>query len=173
MANADNPHGFRPLRHFMGGAIILAERTKAVGSSPAIFIGDAYNQEAGGEIDATLNAGTLRISGVALNYGATLTATTHLCIEDPYVVFEAQDDNSTDGLVAANMGLNANITAGSGSATTLISAHEIAEAGITTTNTLDMKLLQKLNVPDNAYGPWCRIEILFNSHRMATPSVGV
>lgn len=173
MANVDNPHGFRPLRHFMGGAIILAERSKAVGDSPAIFIGDAYNRLAGGTIDSSLSAGTTLISGVSLTYGATTTATTHLCIEDPYVVFEAQDDSSTDGLVAANMGLNANITAGAGSATTLISAHEIAEAGITTTATLDMHLLQKLNVPDNAYGAWCRVEILFNSHRMATQSVGV
>ncbi|MFH1110995.1 MAG: hypothetical protein V1790_17620 [Planctomycetota bacterium] len=173
MANADNPHGLRPLRHYQGGAIILAERSKAVGSEPAIFIGDAYNRLNDGTIDSSLSAHTLLISGVALNYGATLTATTHLCIEDPYVVFEAQDNNATDGFAEADMGLNADLVAGAGSAITQISGHEINETGAAETATFDVHLLQKLNVPDNAYGGWCRVEVLFNSHRMHGATVGV
>lgn len=173
MANVDNPHGLRPVRHFQGGMIILAERKKLVADSPAIFIGDAFTRLATGGIDSTCSAGSLLLSGVSLTYGATTTATTHLVIEDPYVVFEAQDNDTVTGLVEADMGLNANLEYNSGSATTLISGHEINTTGKDVTATLDVHLLQKLNVSDNAYGANCRVEILINQHRMHGATVGV
>ena len=174
MANTDNPHGLRPIRHFMGAPFAIAERSKDADEGTALFIFDAVNREDDGAIEAaSATPGTTLYSGVNLNYGAASTATTHLVIEDPYVVFEAQDNNDTDGFAAADMGLNCNLELNAGSATTLLSGHELDESTINTTNSLDVHLLQKLADPNNAYGANCRIEILFNKHRMALGVAGV
>lgn len=175
MANVDNPHGLRPIMRTMsGGCPVIEQFFKDASEAAAIFIFDAVNQEADGNIEAnSATPGTTLYSGVSLNYGAALTLTPHLVIVSPDAVFEAQDNNDTDGTAAVDMGLNGNIELNAGSALTQISGHELDESTFNTTNSLDVKLLKKLDVPDNDFGSFCRVEIMFNKHRRAPGVAGV
>jgi hypothetical protein len=174
MANRDNPHGLRPLgRTLSGGFPTVDQFSKVVGASPAIFIWDAVNRVADGSIEAGATPGTTTYTGVSLDWGATLTATTHIVMISPDAVYEAQDNAATDGIAAADLGLNANLQLNAGSATTHISGHEINETGADVTDTLDVHLLRLHPSPDNAHGAWARIEIIFNKHRMNPGRVGV
>ena len=174
MANIDNPHGLRPLGICLGGGPqVFEEYSKAATYGTAIFVYDAVNRVADNTIEASATPGTTLYSGVALNYGAASSKTTHLVLISPDAIFEAQDDDDTTGLVEADMGLNANLILGAGSTTTHVSKHEIDQSTAQTTNTLDVHLLRLLNVPDNAAGAHARVELVFNKHRMAPGVAGV
>ncbi len=179
MANNNNPHGLRPImRTLEGGFPTVRPYNKAVGTLTGIFINDAVVMIADGSVSAAtgdITPGTTAYSGVSLSFGITTKATKHLVIVSPSAVYEAQDDDSGAGILAADIGLNANIALGAGSATTLLSAHTIHDTGKNTTNSLDLHLLQLLAVPDNdpAGGPFARVEVIFNKHRMAGVTAGV
>jgi len=175
MANRDNPHGLRPLmRTLSGGNPFVQEMDKDAAEGTAIFQWDAVNREADGNIEAaSATPGTTLYSGVSLNYGAASTLTKHLVVVSFDAIFEAQDNGETDGFAAADMGLNVNLELNAGNANTTLSGHELDESTAAVTNTLDVKLLQLLTVPDNAYGAWGRYEVVFNKHRMAPGVAGV
>lgn len=175
MPNVDNPHGLQTLGRTMAGGFPTVESfQKAASFGTALFIGDAVARAADGTINTTITPGTTLYSGVNLNYGAASTLTDHLVITSPDALFEAQDNNSTDGFAAADMGLNANLELNAGSALTQLSGHEINESTANTTSTLDVKLLRLLQSPDNSYGTgWGRFEIIFNKHRMHPAVAGV
>lgn len=175
MANRDNPHGLRLIgRGLMGGMVAIQRFTKDAGEGTAIFQGDAINREADGNIEAaSATPGTTPYSGVSLNYGAASTLTYHQCVVSPDAVFECQDNDDTDGFDAADMGLNCNLELNAGSSTTYQSGHELDESTINTTNSLDVHLIDKLDVPDNEFGAFCRVMITFNKHRMAAGVAGV
>lgn len=174
MANVDNPHGLTLLgRTLSGGCPTIEQFTKAASYGTAIFIGDAVARAADETIDKAITPGTTNYSGVSLNYGAASTLTTHLVSTSLDALYEAQDNNDTDGFVAADMGLNVNLELNAGSATTQISGHELDESTAQTTNTLDVKMLRLFGVPSNEYGSYSRIEIIFNKHRMAPGVAGV
>jgi hypothetical protein len=174
MPNTDNPHGLRPLmRTLAGGLATIEPFTKAASYGTALFMWDAVARAADGTIDKAITPGTTAYSGVNLNYGAVSTLTDHLVVTSPDALFEAQDNNDTDGLAEADMGLNCNIELNAGSALSQISGHELDESTAATTSSLDVKLLRKWDVPNNAYGSFARIEIVFNKHRMAPATAGV
>lgn len=174
MPNVDNPHGLGVIgRTLAGGCPTVEQFSKAASYGTAIFIGDAVARAADGTIDKAITPGTTLYSGVALNYGAASTLTTHLVITSHDAIFEAQDNNDTDGLAEADMGLNCNLELNAGSATTQISGQELDESTANTTNSLDVKLLRKFAIPGNDYGANCRVEIVFNKHRMAPGVAGV
>ena len=176
MANTDNPHGFRPVRHRFGASPFTESFNKVVGYGTAIFINDVVHRVADGSIEAAatnFTPGTTSPSGIALDYGALSTATTHLVITDPNIIVEAQDNNDTDGFAAADLGLNCNLEANAGSTVTKISGHELDESTAQTTNSLDMHLERLFPDPNNAHGAWSRIECSFNKHRYATQIAGI
>jgi hypothetical protein len=176
MANIDNPHGFAPIGHLFGVDPEVAEFNKVVGYGTAIFINDSVHRVADGSIEATatnFTPGTTNVSGVALNYGALSTATTHLVIVDPFEVYEAQDNNDTDGFTAADLGLNVNLEANAGSTTTKQSGHELDESTAAVTATLDLHLMKLLAIANNAHGAWGRYEVTFNKHRYHSGSAGI
>lgn len=164
MANVDHPHGLRPLmRSWTGGPVQAVQFQKAAATGTAIFMNDAvYAGTANKIIPGRDN--TVPFVGVALNYGAASTLTTHQVIADPFAVFECQDNDDSDGVAAADLGKNANIEANAGSATTKVSGHELDESTIAVTATLDLQMLGILDVPDNALGEHCRVEVIFNRH---------
>ena len=171
MANLNNPHGLKPLGISLSGGPGLVEVFgKVVGYGTAIFRYDAINRVADGSIEASASAGTTLYSGVALDYGAALTVTEHLCLTSFDAIFEAQADGS---LVAADMGLNANLVLTAGNAATKVSKHQINSSTEDVTATLDVHLLGLLNCPDNEFGSYARLEIVFNKHRMHPGVVGV
>ena len=174
MSNRDNPHGLAPLmRTLRGGAPSVREYTKDASAGTAIFINDVVNREADGNIVAGGTPNTTTFQGVALNYGPASTLSKHLVMDSPGALFEAQDNAAVDGFAEADMGLNANLVFGTGDAVSLISGHEINETGATTTSTLDVHLLRKVDAVDNEYGSHARIEIVFNKHRLLPGVAGV
>lgn len=170
MANVDNPHGFRPLmRSIIGAPAAAVKAHKLVGDGVAMFINDAVCAVASGTkgypaiaTGAAITPGTTPIFGVNLTQGAASTATDHLVIPAMYQVFECQDDADTDGVEAASINKNANLVTNAGSATTGISGHELDEATINTTNSLDLAILKLFDAPDNAFGNHARVEVMFN-----------
>ena len=174
MSNANNPHGLRPLGiSLSGGPAFIDKLSKIATYATAIFMYDAINRVADGSIEASATPGTTAYSGVSLDYGKASSATDHLVVISPDAIYETQNDDGTTGLVAADMGLNANLILGAGSATTKLSGHQIDQSTAQTTNTLDVHLLGLLNVPDNAFGAYARIEVVFNKHRMSPATAGV
>lgn len=172
MANVDNPHGLSPLmRTLSGGPVVIETFSKLVGYGTAIFRNDVVIRVASGDIQACTASDVP--SGVSLNYSAASTAADHMVVISPQALYEAQDNNDTDGIAFADLGFNADLEFNAGSATTQISGHEIDESTAGTGATLYVHLLKLLAVPDNAYGSYARIEIVFNKHRMATATAGV
>lgn len=177
MANVDNPHGFRPLGWTMGGgAPMLSQFAKASGLATAIYPYDLFVRLADGSITsatASITPGTTVLSGVALDYGVLSTATNHMGVISPDAVFEAQD-NGGAGILAADLGLNANcIVSVAGILASKKSGHQIATSTADVTSTLDLHLMQLLNVADNAHGANARIEVVINKHRMNPNTVGI
>jgi len=173
MANVDNPHGLREIGTVFGGPSEIEEMSKVVGYGVALFVGDVVGRVADGSLEIPATPGSILPSGVNLSYGALSTATNHLIITSQGTIFEAQDNAASVGLLAVDMGMNANLQYNAGSTVTQISGHEINETGINTTNTLDVHLRKLYPIQNNVHGPWARIEIQFNMHRMGTTSVGV
>jgi len=165
MANVDNPHGLRTLgRTFEGGCPRVMQFSKDAAEAVIIYVNDVVSLEADGNLTAGGTPGTTRFHGVSLNHGAVSTLTNHLVIVSPSAMYEAQDNNDTDGFAAADMGLNCNLEFNAGNTASLLSGHEIDESSVQTTNTLDVKLIQLLQVQGNAFGANGRIELVINKH---------
>lgn len=176
MANVDNPHGLRPLARTLSGGFPTTELyQKASGSAAALFIFDAVARLGTAYLgrSADITPGTTLYDGVNLNYGAASTLTDHLVIVSPDAVYECQDNDDSDGLAFADMGLNCDLELNAGSTTTYISGHELDESSANTTNSLDVHLHKKLDIPTNDYGEHAIIVVTFNKHRLAPGVAGV
>jgi hypothetical protein len=178
MSNVNNPHGFRPLGWNLGGGPpVIVLMSKAAGLGTAIYPFDLVARLADGSITsatASITPGTTLISGVALDYGALSTATDHLIMISPDALFEGQDNAGGAGILAADLQLNCNVIVSvAGTLATKKRGHQIADSTKDVTSTLDLHLLQLLNVPDNAFGPNARIVVVINKHRMNPGVAGV
>ncbi len=177
MANIDAPNGLTPIGTEDGGTYRIEEYQKVVGFGTAIFVGDAVAQAAGAAsedlpiLDVTITPGTTSYSGISLNYSALSTRAVHSVVVSPGVIFWVQDNNATDGVTSANLGLNGNLELNAGSTVTKRSGHELNETGLAVTSTFDVKLLGLYNQIGNAFGPNARIECKFNKHRRSFNSV--
>lgn len=170
-ANVNNPHGLRPvLRTQSGGAPQAEQFSKAVGYAYAIFKWDPVTELAGvlNGPASGITPGTTRFLGVSLNWAAASVASTHQVIVSPDAIFEAQGDGTGGANVAAaKMGYNANLNVASvagGGVTRDNSGVQFVESTIATTSTFDVRLLQLLSDPTNAYGAYGRCEVKFNKH---------
>lgn len=140
MANPNAPYGLKPLRERGGQPYSGAANTYYVPSTDAtaLFIGDPVilagssgNAQAGPESYPTVTRATAgatnRISGVVVGFQPTpaltpygyrpaSTAMNVLIADDPGLEFVIQVDST--GIADTQIGLNANLTAGSGSTAT-------------------------------------------------------
>jgi hypothetical protein len=170
MANVNAPFGARPLYHQSGAPIVTELFSKAATYGTALYPGDFVAQVADNTLEVPATPGTTLITGVNLGYGAASTLTEHPIIVDPFVIFAVQSDGS---LVEADMGLNANLVYTAGDATKKLSKHQIDSTTEATTASLDVKLIRKVDSPDNAYGNYVVLEVLINKHRRAHAVAGV
>ncbi len=178
MANIDNPHGLRCIGHMFGVQPEIEQMDKDA-SGGVLYQNDTVVQETDGNI--TIGAAGAAISGVNTNYGKTGEASTHLVIVDPFAIFEAQDNNDTDGFDSADRGGNVDIeftTAVVASNPSKISLNELDESTFSTTATLQCHLRKLYSYQDahngaNAYGANGRWEVSFNNHRRMTGVVGL
>lgn len=180
MSNVNNPHGLSPLgTSLSGGPQAVEQYTKQASDADAIYRQDPV-QRSGGYITASgITPGTTYYSGVALNYGAASTLTTHQIVISPDAIYEVQSDST--GVAVTNLGDNANLTVSTNSGQTLpphLSNAVLNGSTIATTNTLDVHILNLYATVGTAYNPdsgnggpnnfgaYARVEIVFNKHRM-------
>jgi hypothetical protein len=180
MANVNNAHGLRPMgTNLAGGAPAITPIQKLVGNVNPIYRQDVVSRLAGGGLDSNgVVPGTTLLSGVALDYSPGSFAFLHLVQVSPDSLYEAQSDLSASGgtasLLATNMGLNANLAIAAGSALPPhLSGTQISATSAAVTATLDVHLLNLYADINNAFGNYCRIEIVINKHRMYGATAGV
>jgi hypothetical protein len=162
MANVDNPTGFAFTSLNNPNPPDTKRYIKLVGVAQAIYQQDVVFQAASstlsegkGAITPIGTPGTTVIMGVAQNRGVASLKTRHHVIVDPRAEFIAQDDGDTDGVGATQANDNANVSLGTGSDVTGFSGHEIDEASIAVTATLDLQLIAlapDISAVGNAFG---------------------
>ena len=165
MANVDRPNGFRPVGHLSGGAYTGRVR-KYYSVNDALFLGDLVEKEATGTASGSggypgvdrMDSGTADIlvgcvvgweidpdNLNAMHHAASTSLAVYIN-DDPMTIYEGQCDGT---LAAADIGLNADVTIGSGSTTTGASNMEIAASGAATTQATPLKIMGLVEREDN------------------------
>jgi len=184
MANLDNPQGFAFTSLNNPNPPDTKQYIKLVGVGTAIFQQDVVFHAASSSLSEGKGAitplgtpGTTIIMGVAQNRGAASLKTRHHVIVDPRAEFIAQDDGDTNGVGVTEANYNANVSLGAGSATTGFSGHEIDEATLAVTATLDLQLIglaPDVSAVGNAFGSsHVRMICKFHNARFGGASVGL
>jgi hypothetical protein len=171
MANNTTPFGLIPRKKmdsgvYSGGimqfavpssdatAIYVGDLVKLVGTSQFIN-GVIYNnvaQAASGDVFVGVVVGVLADTRDSLTYRAASTQRVLLVNVDPNAEFEIRQVAGGTPLNANDIGLNANVTVGSGSTFTGWSGMALDNATEATTNTLDLKIVGMPSRADNDPG---------------------
>lgn len=195
MANENRVNGFRPFRYLSGAPYNGKVSTYRTDGSTALFVGDLVKLSTTGTSDGFRTvvqaAAGDAVIGVVVgflpdyaNLGAApyrLASTDRVAyvVDDPNVLFVAQEDGDTDPLEQPDLGLNVNFVVGTGNTVTGQSAMQIDSDTHATTATLPLKLMEVVQSPDNefpsggqAYTRWV---VKINNHQLAasTGSAGV
>lgn len=195
MANVNAPFGARPLRT-QGGVPYSGQFHKysiPSGDGTALFIGD-FVTTAGVGTGQTINGETLLdvtraatgdvITGVVVGFHPdTRDSTVHraastqrvvFVCDDPNMLFLIQEVSTGTPLTANDLGLNINFVVGAGSAVTGLSGTTLNNGTEAVTNTLDLKLMEFDNSPDNEIGVAAqRWVVRINRHRYVDQVAGV
>jgi len=167
MANQDAPFGFVPVKMqggapFSGGQTEYLIATTAVGN---MFSGDLVSLRSTGTVLVSA-AGDLNIVGVFngcfytdsngkpqyAKYwpdGTSASDAVAFIIDDPNIIFEAQEDSDSSNLALADIGQNNNFIATAGSTTTGRSKHEI-DSSNKTDGTAQLRIVAKSTDPSNS-----------------------
>ena len=145
MANPDTPMGFSavsPLLSCQPYTVLAAYTT-------AIYKGDVLKAVTAGAVNIA-EATSTEIIGATDDYSAASTLGTVMVWDSRFQQFAAQDDagaTPTQSIIHQNC----DHVAGTGSATTLLSAHELAFASIDA-DTHSFRILDCIDKPDNVIG---------------------
>ena len=173
MANIDSPRGARPVKRLDGGSAVVTNKYVVDASNgTAIFIGDFIKLENDGNVAPAAAGGN--ILGVCVGvlddydnltrrYLPASTAGNILVCDDPWMIYEVQEDSVGGDLAHTNIGNNCDLVAGSGSTTTGISAHEI-DASDAKTGIAQLRLLRISPRDDNAIGTNADWHVVINEH---------
>lgn len=166
MANTNAPFGFQPYFPTQGGAtpsfglerrkILNSYATKIHRGQPVVSLGTGYIN--------ILTPGTTQMAGIfwGVSYYSTAakrpvwspywpagTPTTvdaeALIITDPNILFVVQSTGASVPITFADIGANAQFTAGTGNDATGLSTATLNDAGITTTATLPFRIVDLLS----------------------------
>lgn len=189
MANSDIPAGFRPVKYLSGAPWSGKANVYYVPSTDAtaLFIGDAVASAGAATTDGRYGTVTQAaagdvIRGVVIGFGSepnlmmdadtpnrkyrpASTAMYVLVVDDPFVIFEIQEDSVGNSITAAMVGLSTDITVGTGSTVTGKSAMEL-DSSDTATAAGQCKLLNIARRDDNVLGDYCKWEVLIVEHEM-------
>lgn len=188
MANADVPRGLTPLRDAgsestTGGVEMFYV---APGDATALYIGDPVvrsgDADAAGVPGITRHGGTGPITGIVegfmpngttdmAGFRAASTAAYVLVRTDPDTLYEVQDTAGT--ITAADISLNANLTAGNGNVYSKRSGFVLASASKATTATLPVKIVGLAQRPGNTFGAFAKLWVKINNSTEANASAGV
>lgn len=178
MANTSRVNGFRPVESFgQTNQGRLGYYSVAAADATAIYIGDMVildgSSDTAGVASVTkaTAAGALLgpVVGVSFDptnlntpqYRAASTAKYVYVADDPAAVFEVQ---ASAALTPVDVGLNFNLSAGSGSTTTGLSGATLDATSVTTTTTAQFKLIGFSQRIDNASGTSVKCLVKINNH---------
>jgi hypothetical protein len=187
LANANTPFGLKPVKDARSGVenggleMLYHPSTDAT----ALYIGDPVVKN--GSADAAGIPGAVRavaagpITGVVMGfvpdgvvdqagYGAASTAYYVLVCTDPTEAFIIQENT---GIAAADVGLNANLTVGTGNAYSKKSGFTLDAATKAATATLAVKILGLAPIPGNDFGAYNKVLVMLNNTTEASASAGV
>jgi hypothetical protein len=197
MANTSRVNGFRPVK-YLNGAPWNGQVTRysiPASDGTALFVGDLVKLSA--TADATGVRGVIQAAqadpcvGVVVGFEPSMTnldtpqyrvASTlryALVVDDPNVIFEAQEDGVTDPLEMVDAGLNVNFVVGSGSTTTGASGMQIDSNTEAASAVLPLKLIEPVQRADNelvaAGQEFTRWLVKINNHQLgsSTGTLGV
>lgn len=206
MANADRPMGLAPIRYLSGAPWNGGGRVYCIPSTdgtyayapgdPVVLAGSADAQGIPTITLATAGAGNLVLGPIvsgagALSFGgvygvpadsplvipATKTRNYYVLVcDDPNVIFEIQEVSGGTAFTAAEVGLNADLVAGTNNG--YVSGWEVNNSGEGTGATIQLKLLGlarggKWGPGDNAFGEHAKWEVLINHHQYRAGVAGV
>lgn len=197
MANVSRINGFRPVK-YLNGAPWNGQVTRysiPASDGTAVFVGDLVKLHATADangIRGVIQAATSdAVVGVVVGFESDMkdldtpqyrrvsTARYALVVDDPAVLFEAQEDGDTDPLEDIDAGQNVNFVVGAGSTATGTSGMQIDSDTHGTGATLPLKLIEIAQRPDNeivsggqANTRWI---VKINNHQLAsgTGTLGV
>lgn len=188
MANSDTPFGFKPVKHLNGSPWNGKVNVYYIPSTDetATFKGDAVklagSADASGKYPTVAQAAaTDAICGVIVGFGdnpytmlhpdapntdhrAASTAMYAFVVDDPYVIFEVQEDSVGNSIAATMVGLATDITVGTGSTTTGKSAMEL-DSSDTATAAGQCRIMRLVNREDNEIGDHAKWEVLIAEHQ--------
>ena len=199
MANANKPAGLQPVQYRNGNPWNGQARTYYIPQTDtnAYAIGDPVNLlAAGGDSNgvpgavlATAGSGNL-ILGAIVGIGryeggmfdpsnldqiiapATKTHSYYVMVaDDPDILFEIQEGDTTTYLTSAAIGLNANLYAGTNNG--YVSGWTMDNASTGTGATLQLKLLGLTRKADNAFGQYAKWLVGINNHIFSGGTAGV
>lgn len=172
MANIDAPRGLWAIRHLSGAIPPLRRYQVDSSNASAIFSGDLVKVEADGNVTpASAGDGSAVIGVVNACYDSIkkplsyLTASTAGYVDiwdDPDTIFGIQADGNT---VQSDIGATKDHVAGQGNTLTGISAHELDSDG---TSQNQLKIIGKIDTPNNDWGTNADIEVLIVEHHYRT-----
>jgi len=118
-----------------------------------------YGYQGGPWINPSDLTKTFRPSGAqTINYYVAV-------VDDPDVIFEIQEDTTSTPGQAAQMTKNANFTAANPATGVFISGFTLNSNTYATTATLNLKVLQSIQRPDNTpYTAYQKLHVLLNNH---------
>lgn len=179
MANANVAYGLKPVKMADGspfnGATHLAYAPSSYAT--ALYIGDpvklAGSADSAGVPSVSLAAAGETISGVVVGfadatsmtagYGAASTVRYPLLARGQDILFEIQDDGVGGALAAADIGLNADLIAASGSSYTKRSGYMLDTSTKATTATLQVRIRSISQRPDNALDTNAKVLVTLNN----------
>jgi len=188
MANTDAAFGLKPMRHRDGSPYNGASKRYYVGTGDAnnIFIGDVVKLSGSGSTEGipgivqhTAGAGSsagdgpvgvvvgfenLTSGNLSRTYRPASTAMYVLVADGPNLMFAVQEDSVGGALAVTDIGLNADIIIGTGNTLTGTSAFELDSSSAAVTATLDCRIHEVLQRPDNEVGANAIWLVSLNNH---------
>lgn len=185
MANLNGPYGLRPVRHLTGGCIRMSEYSIASELAANIFYGDPVEMTGTGRnitLAAADNADSIGVfagcryvdatgSPVFSKYWPTGTVATDIVAivyDDPKIVFSAQATT----IAEADVGQLADWNGTAGSAVTGISGNSVDGTSYAATGGA-LRIMGLVKSPDNAYGAYAKVEVIFAEHALSGVVSGV
>ncbi len=182
MANLDSPKGLVPVNTPSGG-IRTGLYTITAGSTKH-HIGDPMTLAAAGTVGTGI-AGTVCVGvamaffdadGVPVSHYPAGSAAGYTCLiaNDPNQEFMAQEDGAASDLALADIGLNIDtVGTHAGNDDTGISGCELDSSSVADTVTLQLRLLRKMDIPNNDLGDHCKWIVKINNHQLSAGVLGV
>lgn len=193
MANLDRPAGLKPIKNLNGSPWNGKANVYyiPVGNAVNLFVGDAVQSTGTADVtgkypgveQADLNES---LRGVIIGFGDNPNVMIHpdtpnhsycpketamYCwvVDDPFVIFEVQEDSDGGALAVTAVGTTVDLVLTAGSTTTGKSGMEL-DSSDTGSDDQHCKLYRVVNREDNALGVNCKWEVLISLHELLDTS---